>query len=90
MFYICCYKIVKIMINKLKIQKICYDDVTYNDISLNEEWLKRNDFNKISTKQSIQLKKLLPNTACCPAVAQPKFTRLVLSFNSKLINYCFI
>ena len=38
------------MINKLKIQKICYDDVTYNDISLNEEWLKRNDFNKISTK----------------------------------------
>jgi hypothetical protein len=38
------------MINNLKIQKICYDNVTYNDISLNEEWLNRNDFDKISSK----------------------------------------
>jgi hypothetical protein len=50
MAYICCYKIVKIMINNLKTQKICYDNVTYNDISLNEEWLKRNNFYKISSK----------------------------------------
>lgn len=38
------------MINNLKIQKMCYDNVTYNGVSLNEEWLKRNDFNKISSK----------------------------------------
>ncbi len=38
------------MINNLKIQKICYDVITYNSLSLDEEWLKRNDFNKLETK----------------------------------------
>ena len=38
------------MIEKLKIQKICYDETTYENLKLDEEWLKRNDFNKIITK----------------------------------------